>query len=74
MIATPYIALATGAPMSLGFMADLITPFVAQAGLELVSPWPGRVVTALLVGGGSRLIHSCCDRFHQGIPQHISYD
>ncbi|MCP5098351.1 MAG: hypothetical protein GY943_22610 [Chloroflexi bacterium] len=61
VIATPYIALATGAAMSLAFMVDLVTPFAAQAGLELVSPWPGRVVTALLVGGGSRLIHAVMD-------------
>ena len=52
----PYVALLTGVVLSAGFGLDLFAPLAAAFGLE-----PAQIVTvgltAVLVGGGSNLLH-----------------
>lgn len=54
---TVYVALVTGALMSLGFGMDVFTPLAEAVGTEPVVWWTGRAITAGLVGAGSILVH-----------------
>jgi hypothetical protein len=55
--AVPYIASVLGLLAAFGFSIDLITPTLAQFGITPAVDWAGKVVTGLLVGGGSNLLH-----------------
>jgi hypothetical protein len=54
---TPYAALLFGAAISVLFGVDLFSPIAAHVGLVMLAPWAGYFLTAILVGGGSHLIH-----------------
>lgn len=54
---TPYAALLFGAAISVAFGVDLFSPIAAHLGITLLAPWAGLALTAILVGGGSHLIH-----------------
>ena len=56
--AMPFIAMATGLLIGIPFQVDIVTPLAIEAGAApLWGAWPGVVLTAVLVGGGSNLIH-----------------
>lgn len=55
--AVPYVAAGLGLLAAFGFSIDLITPTLAQFGITPSVSWAGKVVTGLLVGGGSNLLH-----------------
>jgi hypothetical protein len=56
-LATRLITLVLGGIVAFGFGLDLLTPLVTAAGV--VPQWPvlGPIVTAIVVGGGSTLLH-----------------
>ena len=56
-VAVPYIAGVLGLLAAFGFSIDLITPTLAQFDIVPSVSWAGKVVTGLLVGGGSNLLH-----------------
>lgn len=53
----PYLAAALGLGVAFGFSLDLITPLLAQFDIVPAVGWMGEVVTGLLIGGGSNLLH-----------------
>jgi len=55
--AVPYISAVAGLLLAFGFAIDLITPTLAQFGVVPAVDWAGKVVTGLLLGGGSNLVH-----------------
>ena len=52
-----YVALVTGALISIGFGIDLFTPIATAVGVHMTAPWAGLALTAAIVGGGSHFIH-----------------
>lgn len=52
----PYLAAVSGALISLGFKMDLFAPLAAAVGLE-PEVWVTRVLTAVVVAGGSNFLH-----------------
>lgn len=55
--ATPYTALGLGVAFSWSFGIDLLTPLAAAVGISPFVPWIGYLLTGLVVGGGSNLLH-----------------
>lgn len=55
--AVPYIAAVLGLLVAFGFAIDLITPTLEQFGVTPAVSWAGKVITGLILGGGSNLIH-----------------
>lgn len=55
--ATAYVALALGVAFSWSFGIDLLTPLAAAVELSPFVPWAGYLLTGLVVGGGSNLLH-----------------
>ena len=53
-----YVAFGTGLVICLLAGIDLM----AAVKINFVSPWVGKVLTAILVGGGSNLIHDVLDK------------
>lgn len=53
----PYVGLILGLLVGLGFGIDLFTPLAESVGLQPSVPWAGLVLSGLLIGGGSNLIH-----------------
>ena len=56
-LTTPYLAMLTGVLLAIAFQIDIITPLVAALELAIPSPWPGLIVTGLLIGAGSNFLH-----------------
>lgn len=54
---TPYPALALGCLISVLFNIDLFTPVAEAIGLQPLTNWAGLVLTGLLVGAGSDVLH-----------------
>ncbi len=52
----PYVAAVMGGLVSWGFGLDLFAPLAAGVGLEPAA-WATRLLTALVVAGGSNLLH-----------------
>lgn len=52
-----YVALLTGALISVGFGIDLFTPIATAVGVQMTASWAGMALTAAIVGGGSHFIH-----------------
>lgn len=52
----PYVAAGMGGLISWGFGLDLFAPLAAAVGLEPAT-WVTRLLTALVVAGGSNLLH-----------------
>lgn len=52
----PYVSAALGAAISWGFGLDLFAPLAAAVGLEPAA-WVTKLLTALVVAGGSNLLH-----------------
>lgn len=52
-----YVALLTGALISVGFGIDLFTPIATAVGVQMTVSWAGLALTAAIVGGGSHFIH-----------------
>jgi hypothetical protein len=55
--AVPYVSAGLGLLIAFGFNIDLVSPTLAQFDVKPAVSWAGRVVTGLLIGGGSNLIH-----------------
>lgn len=53
----PYLAAFAGLGIAFGFSLDLITPLLAQFEVVPAVDQMGEVVTGLLIGGGSNLLH-----------------
>lgn len=52
-----YLALLLGLAASVAFQVDLVSPLATAVGLEPLSQWPGLILSGLVVGGGSHLVH-----------------
>lgn len=52
----PYLSAVMGALISLGFGLDLFAPLAVAVGLEPAA-WVTQVLTAIVVAGGSNLLH-----------------
>ena len=57
LMATPYLAMITGVGLALSFQLDIISPLVTVLSIDLISPWPGIVITGLIIGSGSNFLH-----------------
>lgn len=53
----PYLAMLTGILFAIAFQVDIITPMIIELGIAILSPWPGLIVTGLLIGAGSNFLH-----------------
>lgn len=53
----PYIAAVLGLLFAFGFNIDLVVPTLAEFDVTPAVGWAGRLVTGLVLGGGSNLIH-----------------
>ena len=53
----PYISAALGLVAALAFGIDLVTPTLEGFGVVPAVSWAGKVITGLVLGGGSNLIH-----------------
>lgn len=56
-VIVPYAALVLGVLAAFGFNIDLITPTLEGFGIEPAVSWAGLLVSGLLIGGGSNLLH-----------------
>jgi len=54
---SPYLAMLTGILFAIAFQVNIITPLIAELGIAILSPWPGLIVTGLLIGAGSNFLH-----------------
>lgn len=53
----PYIAVIAGLFVAFAFNIDVIEPTMAELGLEPAVSWAGMLLTGLIIGGGSNLVH-----------------
>jgi hypothetical protein len=53
----PYIAVVAGLLVAFGFNLDVIEPTLAELGIVPAVSWAGTLLTGLIIGGGSNLVH-----------------
>jgi protein-S-isoprenylcysteine O-methyltransferase Ste14 len=55
--AVPYLALVVGILFAFAFGVDAVTPTLEQFGTKPIMAWAGVLLTGMIIGGGSNLIH-----------------
>lgn len=54
---TIYVSAVLGVLFAYGLNVDLVTPTLEQAGITPALDWVGKLITGLVLAGGSNLIH-----------------